>query len=69
MKKIKEILNPSLKNFDDRNRSVYAHFACISEGLDRKHRFLCEENIILMEILVGPIKTYLELKKMKIQET
>jgi hypothetical protein len=38
MKKIKEMLNPSLKNFDDRNRSVYAHFACIIEELDRKNR-------------------------------
>jgi len=28
---------------------------------------MCEENIILMEVLVGPLKTYLDLKKMKIQ--
>jgi hypothetical protein len=59
MKKIKDILNPSLKNLDDRNRSVSAHFACIIEELDRKHRCVCVENIILMEVLVAPIKTYL----------
>jgi hypothetical protein len=59
MKKIKEILNPSLKNFDDRKKSVYAHFAYIIEELGRKHRCKCVENIIIMEVLVGPIKTYL----------
>jgi len=67
LKKIREILNSSLKNFGDRNSSVYANFACIIEELDRKHRCMCEENIILMEVLVGPLKTYIELKKMKIQ--
>lgn len=67
LKKIKKILNSSLKNFDDRNSSVYAHFACIIEEFDRKHRCICEENIILMEVLVGSLKTYIELKKMKIR--
>ena len=56
MKKIKEILNPSLKNFDDRNKSVYAHFAHIIEELDRKHMYVCRK---YNSYGIGPIKTYL----------